>query len=109
MAFFSKWRCITSTLLQSIYGQPTTIETDPRNQSVHKAVQAADMILRPYVDERADNTARLHNLEEIMKRAMRFAFTLFSHPSSWRFDWQGSHGDVVIFPTLLQLTNEDGA
>jgi hypothetical protein len=100
---------MTSTLLQSTYGQPTTIESDPRNQSVHKAVQVADVILRPFVDERVDNATRLHNLEEIMRRAMRLAFTLFSHPSSWRFDWQETREDVVVFPALIQLTNEDGA
>lgn len=109
MAFFSKWRCITSTLLEPTYGQLTTMEADPRNQSVHKAVQVADIILRQYVDESADNAARLRNLEEIMKRAMRFAYTLFSHPSSWRFDWQEAGENVVVFPALLQLTNEDGA
>ena len=109
MAMLSKWRCITSTLLQSTYGQSTTIEADPRNESIRKAVQVADLILRPYVDERVDNAARLRNLEEIMRRAMRFAYMLFSHPSFWRFDWQEAHEEIVIFPTLLQLTNEDGA
>lgn len=105
----SKWRCITSTLLQSTYGQPTTIEADPRNESVRKAVQVADIILRPYVDERVDNAARLRNLEEIMRRAMRFAYMLFSHPSSWHFDWQEADEHVVVFPALLQLTDEEGA
>ena len=109
MAFLSKWRCITSTLLQSTYGQPTTIEADPRNESVRKAVQVADIILRPYVDDRGDNAARLRNLEEIMRRAMRFAYTLFSHPSSWRFDWQETREDITVFPVLLQLTDEEGA
>ena len=109
LAMLSKWRCITSTLLQSTYGQPTTIEADPRNQSVRKAVQVADFILRPYVDEKADNAARIRNLEEIMRRAMRFAYMLFSHPSFWRFDWQEAREEIVIFPALLQLTNEDGA
>jgi len=109
MAFLSKWRSITSTLLQSTYGQPTTIEADPRNESVHKAMQVADIILRPYVDERADNAARLYNLEEIMRRAVRFAYTLFSHPSFWRFDWHDTREGIVVFPALLQLTNEDGA
>ena len=109
MVFLSKWRSITSTLLQSTYGQPTTTEADPRNESVRKAMQVADIILRPYVDERADNAARLYNLEEIMRRAVRFAYTLFSHPSFWRFDWQDTREGIVVFPALLQLTNEDGA
>jgi hypothetical protein len=109
LALLSKWRCITSTLLQSTYGQPTTIEADLRNQNIRKAVQVADFILRPYVDENADNAARIRNLEEIMRRAMRFAYMLFSHPSFWRFDWKEVREEIVIFPALLQLSNEDGA
>jgi hypothetical protein len=43
-----------------------------------------------------------------MKRAARFGFLLFSQPSSFRFDWsEGGAEPLVVFPALLQVTNDD--
>lgn len=67
------------------------------------------MILQPYAKTNGDQGGRVRNLEEIMKRGMRFGYTLFSHPSSWKFDWQGTNDkQLVVFPGLLQMTNEAG-
>jgi hypothetical protein len=106
MAFLSKWRQLTSALYPSNYSQPTMTEDDPRGDNVHKALQAADGFLQSYANP--NTKERLYNLEEIMKRAARFAYMLFSHPSFWRFDWQDGNDGLVVFPGLLQLTNEAG-
>ena len=95
MAFLSKWRQITAALLPPSYNQPTIADSDPRNESIRKAVQVAESVLQPYANP--SDPERLRNLEEIIKRAVRFAYVLFAHPSFWRFDWQSSgqrRGDV---------------
>jgi hypothetical protein len=59
-----------------------------------------------------DNQERRHNLEEILKRSALFAFTLFSQPSEFGFDWKGAQnvksGELCIFPALVQVSDEAG-
>lgn len=59
-----------------------------------------------------DNIKRVRNLEEIVNRAARYAFTLFSQPSSWHFDWKEQQsvtsGELCIFPSLVQIIDENG-
>lgn len=59
-----------------------------------------------------EDGARSRNLEEILKRSAQFAFTLFSQPTSWKFDWQNGQnvnsGSLCIFPALVQVTDENG-
>jgi hypothetical protein len=108
MAFLSKWRQITSALFPPSYNQANSMDaSDPRGENVRKAVQVADEILCHYAN--TNDPERLRNLEEITKRAVRLAFMLFSHPTFWKFDWTGAApSELVIFPALLQLTNEAG-
>jgi hypothetical protein len=86
--------------------------SDSRNASVQAALGALDNILQPYVDSRMDNEQRKRNLEEILKRSAGFAFTLFSQPSTWGFDWKEAQGvksgELCVFPALVQLTDETG-
>jgi hypothetical protein len=54
---------------------------------------------------------RLQNLDAIMQRAARFAFVLFSQPSSWKFQWisrTAQNGAVVVFPGLEQTVDDEG-
>jgi hypothetical protein len=80
---------------------------DPRLQTIRNTVQTANSFLAPYANGQ-DEEARLRNLEEIMKRAARFGFVLFSQPASFRFDWTDTGAGVVAFPTLVQVTDEYG-
>ena len=86
--------------------------SDGRILSIQNAMEVLDGILHPYADSRMDNKRRRDNLEEIVKRAAAFAFTLFSQPSSWQFDWMAEQsvktGSLCIFPALLQRTDESG-
>lgn len=81
-------------------------ENDPRLTNIRNAVREADQFLAPFAKD-ADQS-RLRNLEEIMKRAARLGFLLFSQPSSVLFDWQEGSTALVIFPGLLQISNDDG-
>lgn len=110
--YLSKWRSVTAELMQSSYGRSTFPVTDPRTRNIEKAANILDGILRPYMDSRVNNNERRRNLEEILKRAAIFAFTLFSQPSTWDFDWRAEEGvqsnSLCIFPALVQVTDELG-
>jgi hypothetical protein len=111
-AFLSKWRILTAELMQTTYGGNAFSANDPRNHNILQAVEVLDAVLRPYTDERVDNSQRRRNLEEILKRAAGFAFMLFSQPSSWKLEWENPHGhepgSIVIFPALVQIVDETG-
>jgi hypothetical protein len=110
--YMSKWRVITAELMQSVYVRNPFSAGDPRSQNINAAIDVLEGILQPYADSRIDNTQRRRNLEEILKRSATFAFTLFSQPSSWKFDWQDEEvfksGSLCIFPALVQVTDENG-
>jgi hypothetical protein len=110
--YMSKWRVITAELLQSVYVRNPFSAVDPRSQNIKAAINVLEGILQPYADSRVDNTQRRRNLEEILKRSALFAFTLFSQPSSWKFDWQDEEvfksGSLCVFPALVQVTDENG-
>ncbi|KAL1619655.1 hypothetical protein SLS54_006592 [Diplodia seriata] len=80
--------------------------------NIGQALEELDSVLMRLRARRDENANRRQNLEEILKRAAGFAFLLFSHPSSWKFEWHTglSHepGYAVIFPALLQVTDEKG-
>jgi hypothetical protein len=107
MAFLSKWKTISAALFQSTHGQTTMTGSDARNTNIRKATAVADTILRPYTKAGQDHQSRMQNLEEIMRRAARFAFVLFSQPSFFRFESQGK--GLVVFPALVQVTDENGS
>ncbi|KAF2728382.1 hypothetical protein EJ04DRAFT_449432 [Polyplosphaeria fusca] len=108
----AKWRAITAELMQPKYGQSSFTSSDPRTESIAEALDVLDAILRPYADSRMNSAERRRNLEEMLKRAASFAFTLFAQPSSWIFDWQEEQGvrsgSLCIFPALLQASDETG-
>jgi hypothetical protein len=111
-AMFAQWRVTTAELLQNSYVRQPFIASDSRNSNIQKATLTVDNILRPFADSRMDSADRKRNLEEILKRSALFAFTLFSQPSTWAFDWQekssATTGELCIFPALVQVSNENG-
>ncbi|CAI6291425.1 unnamed protein product [Periconia digitata] len=112
-SLLAKWRVITSELLQSAYVRNAFSLDDSRIHNIQGAVGVLDNVLRPYIDTRMDNGQRSRNLEEILKRAAQFAFTLFSQRSEWDFDWQieeqnASSEGICVFPALVQVLDEHG-
>ena len=94
------------------YVQDAFTPSDARNGAIHSLTQILENILQPFADSRMNNEERKRNLEGILKRSAIFAFTLFSQPSSWEFDWKEEQsvksGELCIFPALVQVTNEAG-
>jgi hypothetical protein len=106
VAFLSKWRQITAALSGNTFLQEMPVD-DPRLTNIRSALELADTFLRPCAKD-AEHDKRLLNLEEIMKRAARFGFLLFSQPSSFHFDWIDSGSGLVVFPGLLQVSDDFG-
>lgn len=106
-AFLSEWRVLTAHLSSQLYGTESFSPEDSRLTSIQSALRQADMFLAPLASS-ADHEARLRNLEEIMKRAARFGWTLFSQPSEYEVDWTDDGRGVVVFPGLVQVSDENG-
>ncbi|KAI4174185.1 MAG: hypothetical protein LQ343_002521 [Gyalolechia ehrenbergii] len=112
MAFLSRWRVITASLLQSKYGGGNFGSYDPRNRNLSEVLQALDTVLSPFAAEKGDERARTQNLEEILRRGARFGFLLFSQPSTWELDWNAppnaGRGVLAIMPSLVQIGDDTG-
>lgn len=112
MVLLSRWRRISGALLPKIYGQSAFSQSDPRLRNIIDARRSLDSIFRPYAKEPFDNDERLRKLEDLLKRAARFGYLLFSQPSQWEFKWDNAQGaarkSLNIFPALLQVADEDG-
>lgn len=110
--FYTKWRALTSELLQPTYVRNSFSAGDGRVRNIQAAATLLDSVLRPFADSRMDDGARSRNLEEILKRSAQFAFTLFSQPTAWDFDWENEQGvksgNLCIFPALVQVMDENG-
>ncbi|KAF1918887.1 hypothetical protein BDU57DRAFT_535935 [Ampelomyces quisqualis] len=111
-SMFAQWRVTTAELLQDSYIRQPFSASDSRNINIQKATLTVDNILRPFADSRMDSGDRKRNLEEVLKRSALFAFTLFSQPSTWAFDWReelsATPRELCIFPALVQVSNENG-
>jgi hypothetical protein len=103
---------MTAELMQSSYVRNPFSPSDSRHASVQATLATLDKVLQPYADTRMNNGERKRNLEEVLKRAALFAFTLFSQPSAWEFEWQEEQGvtsgELCIFPALVQVADEAG-
>jgi len=118
MAFLSKYHSLAAFLLSPTYSAtPSSSQaigaSDPRALAIASALNLADSILRPFSSSQSEDEeqARLRNLEEIMKRAARFAYVLVSQPTLWKFEGRvgaSDGGSVVVWPVLVQVSDEEG-
>jgi hypothetical protein len=108
----ARWRVMTAELMQPSYVRNPFSPSDSRHASIQATLAVLDNVLQPYTDSRMNNGERKRNLEEVLKRAALFAFTLFSQPSVWEFEWQEEQGvtsgELCIFPALVQVADEAG-
>ncbi|RMZ68081.1 cell wall integrity and stress response component [Pyrenophora seminiperda CCB06] len=107
----ARWRILTAESLQSSYVRNPFTPSDSRHEAIQTTLATLDSVLQPYADPRMNNEERKRNLEELLKRAALFAFTLFSQPSVWEFEWQDhsvASGELCIFPALVQVVDENG-
>ncbi|KAF1936082.1 hypothetical protein EJ02DRAFT_516036 [Clathrospora elynae] len=99
-------------------GEPSRSLLPPEVAHCYQGITAADpsspanVSMMLYADSRMNNEERKQNLEELLKRSASFAFTLFSQPSSWEFEWQEEQGitsgELCIYPALVQVADETG-
>tara|TARA_R110002003_G_scaffold145_18_gene13479 strand:+ start:4689 stop:5057 length:369 start_codon:yes stop_codon:yes gene_type:complete len=103
---------MTAELMQSYYVREPFTASDSRNGGIEAALTALENVLQPYADSRMDFQQGRQNLEEILKRSALFAFTLFSQPSEFSFDWKVDQsvkpGELCVFPALVQVSDEAG-
>ncbi|KAF2672743.1 hypothetical protein BT63DRAFT_420955 [Microthyrium microscopicum] len=98
-----KWRAMTSHLMGLPHNEAVASE-----EAINGAVMDCDRVIGQYASPASDQQARLHNLEEITRRASRVAGMLFSQPAIWRFDWQNAGPGLVVFPALVKVSDEHG-
>ena len=98
--------------MQDNYGQAQLSRNDPRLQRGSELADAIDNVLRPFASNRYSHEERIDNLRNVIARAVRYGYILFSQPSSWDFDWnlgkEESGDGMVVFPALVQISDEQG-
>jgi hypothetical protein len=99
---------MTAALSSTIFGQESIAADDTRTASIQAAVTQAESLLSHFGKEKGTGQKRLENLEEIIKRAVRLAWLLFSQPAGFSADWSDGGGGVVVFPGLVQISDENG-
>jgi len=100
-ALLSRWKQISATLLHSTYVANAFSHFDSRTINIERALKDLDPLLTTYASPheagRRDHT-RLDHLRDVLRQGAKFAFTLFSQASFWKFDWISdravAHGKV---------------
>lgn len=114
VALASKWKLISGTLLKERYGQQDTALENISETNIKEIVARANTVLSVFERKSTSESItekRLLNLEAIIRRAAKFAFLLFSQPSSWKFQWKDdsvSKDCLVVFPGLQQSVDDKG-
>ena len=99
---YSKWKVITSALLQPRY----STQSGHSAKAVAGAIAEVDFVLAPLVQRGADGAQRRRNLEMIFNRAASLGFLLFSQPGSYHFDFTEGGGGPTVFPGLQQVVDD---
>lgn len=84
---------------------------DARLYDIETITQALDSVLALLA--KSDRLADRHaNLGRLLERVADFGLVLVSQPSRWTFDWAvpaGRGSVMTVFPSLLQVTDDNGA
>lgn len=87
----SCWKQLTAALSHSTYVTDAFSVFDPRTVNIERALKDLDPLLSAYAvphDTAHGKHARLDDLRTVLRQGAMFAFTLFSQPSFWAFDWR---------------------
>jgi hypothetical protein len=96
VALLSRWNQISATLLRSAYVTYAFSPFDGRTVNIERAMEDLDPLLATYAishDAGREKGARLSELRDVLRKGARFAFTLFSQPCFWDFDWYSERDD----------------
>jgi hypothetical protein len=89
-ALLTQWKQISATLLHSTYVEYAFSSFDGRTTNIERAIEDLSPLLANYaISDIAgrERGARLSELRSLLQEGAKFAFTLFSQPCIWRFDW----------------------
>lgn len=89
-ALLSRWKQISATLSHSTYVADAFSHFDSRTVNIERALNDLEPLLRTYAiphDGDHGKVSRLADLRGVLRQGATFAFTLFSQPSFWKFDW----------------------
>ncbi|KAK4494300.1 hypothetical protein PRZ48_014598 [Zasmidium cellare] len=113
----SQTRHTTASLLSPIYHTSLSASSsheldvrDTRRPNIDKLTNVLAQILQPYV-KAGLGRQRAKDLEMLISFGAQFGYTLFSQPTTWRFDWGGGQGEtdeVVVFPALVKIGDDRG-
>ncbi|KAF3011185.1 hypothetical protein E8E13_011577 [Curvularia kusanoi] len=90
LALLSRWKQITATLLQATYEEDAFSPFDARTINIERAMEDLGPLLNSYAipnDAGFEKGSRVRELRDIVRMGAQFAFTLFSQPCLWSFDW----------------------
>ncbi|KAF2844342.1 hypothetical protein T440DRAFT_525652 [Plenodomus tracheiphilus IPT5] len=132
-ALLSRWKQISATLLHSTYVANEFSPFDGRTVNIERAMKDLGPLLAIYAiphDAGLEDGARLSGLRGVLRKGARFAFTLFSQPCFWEFDWytdretktregdfelneaqrieNSSLSKIVVWPRLTKIIDKDG-
>jgi hypothetical protein len=99
--FQTKWRVATSRLLPASYMHASS------QNHIRNAHTALTTFLQPLVESNRAQQC-FDNLHSILTSAAQFGWVLFSQPARHEFVWKKDGTDIVVFPGLVQVTNEEG-
>jgi hypothetical protein len=103
---YSRWKTVTGALLQQQFGH--NVQSPSRDQTFAETTAYLEAVVAPFVQGSVDAGPRVKNLDMILTRSANFAFLLFSQPGSFRFDFLGMHGGLVVFPAVVQTIGDQG-
>lgn len=107
----TKWRQISAAMLAPKYSDRSIPPSDPRHHNIRKLLDELDTVLAPFASV-SNNSERVQNMAELIKRGARFAYTLFTQPTEWDFDWEQfrsrTTSELVVYPALVQTVGDDG-
>ena len=97
--------------MQKTYASENIDADDPRQINIRSLTQALYEVLEPF--SHAQNSAdRLQDLHAVIEQGALLGYDLFVQPATWIFEWHVQQEDhkqrVVIFPALVQTTDNEG-
>ena len=90
LALLSRWKQISATLLHETYVHDAFSPFDGRTINIERAIEDLGPLLRTYAlpdDGGHGRGTCINDLRQLLRKGARFAFTLFSQPCLWTFDW----------------------
>ncbi|ORY18526.1 hypothetical protein BCR34DRAFT_320182 [Clohesyomyces aquaticus] len=135
----SRWKIISATLMHATYVRDAFSPFDSRTINIERALKDLDPLLHTYaLFSHGDDNARLADLRDVLRSGAKFAFTLFSQPCFWEWDWASeapsrneakaipqsfcskialkrsssttslNASDLVLWPSLRRVVDRDG-